>query len=72
MKDRLLNHIRAVGPITLYDILGWLGEQSTLKTHQQVALFQKLCLEKQIVAYDTYDPGDGHACPVSYVVTGQE
>lgn len=60
MKQHLLDHIIATGPITLYDILGWLGEQSTLNTGKQVAMFQHLYLDGAIEHYDDDDLSLGY------------
>ena len=51
----LLEHIRAVGPITLYDILGWLGDQFNLPTNQQVGLVWQLHRDHKIQYYDKDD-----------------
>lgn len=59
-KEQLLDHIRAVGPVSLYSILGWLGDQSNLKTAQQVGLWATLCREGAIELYEPDDATLGY------------
>ena len=59
----LLEHIDATGPVTMDQILEWLGDQSPLDTAAQVATFQHLYLAGKV---DYYDPDDG---TLGYVAT---
>jgi hypothetical protein len=62
-EEQLLAHIRAAGPITLFDMLGWLTEQSPLSTAEQVRTWATLHQSGQIAIYgDADDIAD-----VSYV-----